>query len=300
MGRVVVFGSINRDLVVQVAHLPRPGETVSGTFFSEFPGGKGANQAVAARRMGADVRLVGAIGGDGFGVAMRAFLAAEQIDLSALAVLEGVPTGIAMIGVEQSGENAIIVVAGANAQVKASQMDGADVQAGDVLVSQFEVPMNEIVAAFTRARAAGATTLLNPAPMQAIPAALLALCDFIVLNETELASASGFDVANLEEAEAAMTALRARPSCDHLTLITTLGKDGCLALGPQGRYRIEGKSVKAVDTTGAGDCFVGALAAGLSEAMPLEAALLRANRAASLSVTRPGAASSMPRRDEIE
>ena len=300
MGRVVVLGSINRDLVVRVAHLPRPGETVSGSSFAEFPGGKGANQAVAARRMGANVALVGAVGRDGFGEAMRAFLKAELIDLSALAVLEVVPTGIAMIGVEQSGENAIIVVAGANAAVKASQIDWVSLHTGDILVSQFEVPPGEIIAAFEKGRAKGVTTVLNPAPIQDIPTELLALCDFIVFNETELASTCDQNVVHVEDAEAAMQVLRARPSCDHLTLITTLGKDGCLAIGPMGRHRIEGINVNAVDTTGAGDCFVGALAAGLSEGMPLEAALKRANIAASLSVTRPGAAASMPYRPEVK
>ena len=295
MGRVVVFGSINRDLVVRVSRFPLPGETLSGDDFAEFPGGKGANQAVAACRLGADTILIGMTGSDGFGQSMRAFLGAEGLDTAHIGTAGDIATGIALITVEATGENTVIVVPGANHHVRSAQLDDIRLTPDDLLVTQFEIPLGETKAALRSARAAGARTLLNPAPMQDIPADMLELCDFLVLNETELATVSGVErISTPVDAEAAMQHLRARPDCSALTLIVTLGADGCLAQGPQGRMRISGQAVDVVDTTGAGDCFVGALAAGLSMNMPLEHALHQANRAAARSVTRLGAASSMP------
>jgi ribokinase len=300
MGRVVVFGSINRDLVIDVPAIPRPGETLIGGNLREFPGGKGANQTVAARRMGADVALVGAVGRDGFGASMRAFLAGEGIDLSALAEIAGEATGIATIHVDGNGENAIVVASGANRAVNAGMLAAAGLAAGDCLVCQFEIPLEETVAAFAMAKAAGAITLLNPAPMLPFPEALWPLCDIVVLNEVELAMATGSDFLTEEKAmEVAMHALLARPECSALTLVATLGKDGALSLGARGRHRVAGQPVRPVDTTGAGDCFVGALAAGLAERLGFADALGRANRAAAISVTRPGAAASMPYRFEL-
>jgi ribokinase len=300
MGRVLVLGSINRDLVIGVAAHPRPGETVSGTDIQQFPGGKGANQAVAARRAGATSLLIGAMGADGFGAAMRDFLVDENIGLTHVKTLPDVPTGIAVILVDQGGENTVTVAPGANAALTPDDLVGVVFQPGDHVVAQFEVPEAFIMAGFAAARAAGATTIFNPAPMKALSPALLALCDIVVLNETELESATGrADLITPGAIEAAARSLSASASASPSTVIVTLGAKGCIAVQAGGITAVAGEAVQAVDTTGAGDCFVGVLAAGLAEGLALEAALRRANRAAAISVTRHGAAVSMPHRVEF-
>lgn len=301
MGRVLVLGSINRDLVLAVDAHPRPGETVSGSDIAEFPGGKGANQAVAAVRAGAETRLVGASGHDGFGASMRAFLAGEGIDLSRVATVLDRPTGIAVILVDRNAENTVTVSPGANMALTAADADTIDFHPGDLVVSQFEVPEAFIRAGFVRARKAMATTLFNPAPMKGLTPDLLALCDILVLNETELGAASGRnDLVSRDDIEAAARSLARQSLGDGRTIIVTLGAKGCLAVHPGGVLTIPGRAVAARDTTGAGDCFVGVLAAGLAEGRALEEALERANRAAAISVTRAGAATSMPFRAELD
>lgn len=296
MGRVLVLGSINRDLVLAVDAHPRPGETVSGSDIREFPGGKGANQAVAACRAGAETLLVGAVGTDGFGASMRAFLAGEGVDLTGVITVPDHPTGIAVILVDRNAENTVTIAPGANLALGAVDAGKVAFQPGDLVVSQFEVPEDFIRAGFTRARAAGAVTIFNPAPMKELSPALLALCDLVVLNETELEAASGLaDLVEPREIEAA-----ARRIGEGRTIIVTLGAKGCLAVHSGGVITLPGRAVPAADTTGAGDCFVGVLAAGLAEGRTLQAALDRANRAAAISVTRAGAATSMPSRDEID
>lgn len=301
MGRVLVLGSINRDLVIGVVAHPRPGETVSGTNVQEFPGGKGANQAVAARRAGVTSLLVGATGADGFGAAMRVFLSGEGIDLTSVKTLPEVPTGIAVILVDQNAENTVTVVPGANAALTPADLAGVTFQPGDHVVSQFEVPEAFIMAGFAAARAAGATTIFNPAPMKTLSPALLALCDIIILNETELEGATGrADLTTPDAIEAAARSLATgTPAARPRTIVVTLGSKGCIAVHAGGVTSVTGEAVCAVDTTGAGDCFVGVLAAGLAEGLALETALRRANRAAAISVTRHGAASSMPLRAEF-
>jgi ribokinase len=296
MGRVLVLGSINRDLVLAVAAHPRPGETVSGSDIREFPGGKGANQAVAARRAGAETLLVGALGADGFGTSMRAFLAGEAIDLTGVITVPDRPTGIAVILVDRNAENTVTIAPGANLALGAGNAESIAFRPGDLVVSQFEVPEPFIRAGFASARAAGATTIFNPAPMKVLSPEILGLCDIVVLNETELEAASGLaDLTEPREIEAA-----ARHIGEGRTIIVTLGAKGCLAVHPGGVFPVPGRVVPAVDTTGAGDCFVGVLAASLADGLSLEAALDRANRAAAISVTRAGAATSMPSRDELD
>ncbi len=296
MGRVVVFGSINRDLVVSVANHPRPGETVSGENLREFPGGKGANQAVAARRAGAETVLVGAIGDDSFGAAMRAFLDGEALDLSALRLVAGVPTGIALIALDALGENSIIVVPGANAVLEPRDTEALRMTPSDCVLAQFEVPEAFIEAGFRKARAAGARTILNPAPMKALMPSLLALTDILVLNETELEGASGRTDLRTENEIIAAAQCLAGPD---RAVIVTLGPRGALAVTAEGIIRIDGERVDVVDTTGAGDCFVGNLAAGLARDLTLAEAMHRAGRAAAISVTRAGAATSMPYAREL-
>lgn len=297
MARVVVLGSINRDLVFSVPHHVRPGETLSATGLTEFPGGKGANQAVASARAGARTALVGAIGNDGFGAAMAAFLTDHGIDLSAVHRREGIPTGIAAIAVDAAGQNSIIVVPGANASLTAADAESVTIGRGDVVVAPFEVPDAFIRRGFERARAAGALTLLNPAPMRQHDPDLLALTDILVLNETEFAEVTG---ATTVPDAAALPGAVANALPAVTTLVLTLGPDGALVRHAGGLLPIPGRRVDVVDTTGAGDCFVGVLAASLVSGWPLPKALDRANRAASISVTRKGAGTSMPAAPEID
>ncbi|HRE22078.1 MAG TPA: ribokinase [Rhabdaerophilum sp.] len=295
MGGVVVLGSINRDLVVSVANHPRPGETVAGKNLREFPGGKGANQAVAARRAGVGTALVGAIGKDGFGTAMREFLAGEAIDLAALRIADELPTGIALITLDARGENSIVVVSGANAAL--TPADAAfPIAAGDCVLAQFEVPDAFIEAGFRKARKARARTLLNPAPMKPLAPSLLALTDILVLNETELELAS--DRKTLQADDDIIAAARVLAGSERIVIVT-LGAHGALGVTQDEIIRLEGERVDVVDTTGAGDCFVGNLAAGLATGMTLGGAMRRAGRAAAISVTRAGAAASMPYAHEL-
>jgi ribokinase len=291
MPRVVVLGSVNRDLVFSVRHHVRPGETLAATGLAEFPGGKGANQAVASARAGANTVLVGAIGGDGFGQAMSAFLGGEGIDLAHLVIRKDAPTGMAAIAVDAAGQNSIIIVPGANASLEAADAEAVSLAAGDVVVAPFEVPDAFIRRGFERARAAGARTLLNPAPMRVHDPALLDLTDCLVLNETEFAEVTGSD----DVTPAAL--LAALPGIE--TVILTLGPEGALVRHAGVLTRVSGHRVDVVDTTGAGDCFVGVLAASLAAGVPLQPALQRANRGAAISVTRKGAGSSMPSAAEI-
>lgn len=299
MGRVVVLGSINRDLVLRVEAHPRPGETVAAGDLEEYPGGKGANQAVAARRAGAAVLLAGAVGDDGHGRAMLEFLNMERIGLDHVKVIEGRPTGIAVIAVDSRAENAILVSAGANAAPQPADAAAIQFQAGDIAVGQFEVPEPFLRAGFAAARAAGGRTLLNPAPMRAIAPDLLALVDILVLNETELQSATGLPAEVLSD-EAAIAAASTGLAASSRIVVVTLGARGVLAIHSQSAVRLPGRPAAAVDTTGAGDCFTGVLAASLAAGQDLAAALDRANRAAAISVTRRGAASSMPLQHELD
>lgn len=296
-GRVVVLGSVNRDLVLSVPRYPKPGETQAATALSEFPGGKGANQAVASARAGAPTSLAGAIGADRFGAAMQEFLSGEGIDLSALALRLDHPTGLAVIAVDATGQNSIIVVPGANAALDAGDAAALEIRPGDLVIAPFEVPDGFLLEGFRKARKAGARTLLNPAPMRAHDPALIGLTDILVLNETEFAQLIG--APDLPEGLALAAALAV--ALPHIpVLVLTRGPDGVLVRDHGHIRAMPGHRVAARDTTGAGDCFVGVLAALLALGLDLDAALSRANRAAAISVTRDGAGASMPKAAEIE
>jgi ribokinase len=298
MGRVLVAGSINMDVVARATRFPRVGETVPGEAAAFFPGGKGANQAVAAARSGADTALVGRLGDDAFGRELQAFLAAQRIDLRHVTTTARVHTGTAIITV-CDGDNTIVVVPGANGAVDAADVGAPTLAAGDVLVSQLEIPAPAIAAFFQRGRAAGARTILNPAPAIAAGRGLLALADIAVLNETEL----GFFTTSDIGADAALDQVVARVrglqrDMDQIVCVT-LGRRGAIALVDGVVRTVMGRSVAAVDTTGAGDCFVGALAARLAAGAEIGAALEYANVAASICVQRMGAGPSMPTHDEV-
>jgi len=285
-GRVTVVGALNMDLVVGVPELPRRGQTVLGGNLQRLPGGKGANQAVAARRAGAEVRMVGAIGDDADGRTLVATLRAEGIDVSDVS-LSDAPTGAALICVDPNGENQIAVAAGANGALLpvSDAVVGADV----VLVS-LEVPMTTVVAMARGGHAAGAQIVINPAPAQPLPPALLELSPVLVPNEHELAALAG--VHELAGAAAAVRRAGAGP------VVVTRGSRGC-ALFDGTRHDIAAAPSQAVDTTGAGDTFCGVLAAWLADGASLRDAARAANVAAALSIRRIGAQSAMPTRAEI-
>ena len=298
MGRVVVAGSINMDVVALAERHPRVGETVAGTSVKYFPGGKGANQAVSAAKLGAQTLLIGRLGSDAFGAELRAFLASQGVDLSAVTETADAHSGTAIITLADA-DNTIVVIPGANGMVGADDVAGAALTKGDVAVSQFEIPLPTIAAFFARARAAGATTILNPAPMRAFDRALHDLVDILVLNETELGLLAKAELHESDEPARFADVARSVLTRPDQIVCVTLGKRGALALIDGVPLLVPGRVVKAVDTTGAGDCFVGALAAQLAQGTPLREALGFANIAASICVQRMGASPSMPTRAEV-
>ncbi|MBH5388286.1 ribokinase [Bradyrhizobium diversitatis] len=298
MGRVFVAGSINMDVVATADRHPRVGETVAGRQVLYFPGGKGANQAVAASRLGARTTLIGRLGKDSFGGELKAFLGGQGIDLGYVKDTAEAHTGTAIITVAEA-DNTIVVIPGANGLVGADDVEVVPLLAGDVAVSQFEIPLLTIAAFFRRARAAGATTVLNPAPAQAMSRELLALVDILVLNETELGFLAGSGLSENDEATRIIAVARQLQAREDQTICVTLGKRGVLALAGREDIAVPGRVVRALDTTGAGDCFVGALAAQLADDVPLRTALAFANAAASISVQRMGAGPSMPTAAEV-
>jgi ribokinase len=298
MGRVFVAGSINMDVVTTADRHPRVGETVVGNAVLYFPGGKGANQAVAAAKLGAPVTLISRVGADAFGQELKAFLAAQTIDLSFVKDTAGAHTGTAIITIANA-DNTIVVVPGANALVSAEDVSTPVLAKGDVAVSQFEIPLPAITAFFRRARAAGATTILNPAPAMQFGAELLDLVDILILNETELGFLTGTELRDTDDNAKFVDAARSLQTDEDQVVCVTLGRRGIVALIDGRQHTDLGRVVKAVDSTGAGDCFVGAVAALLADGQPLRGALGYANVAASICVQRMGAAPSMPSVAEV-
>ncbi|MBR0743319.1 ribokinase [Bradyrhizobium japonicum] len=297
MGRVFIAGSINMDVVATADRHPKVGETVAGRQVLYFPGGKGANQAVAASRLGVKTTLIGRLGKDSFGAELKAFLGAQGIDLGSVRDAD-THSGTAIITVAAS-DNTIVVIPGSNALVGADDVADVPLAKGDVAVSQFEIPLPTIAAFFQRAHSAGATTLLNPAPAQKMSAELLALVDILVLNETELGFLAGVELAEEDTAARIIEVARKLQARADQTICITLGKRGVLALAGREEFAVPGRAVKAIDTTGAGDCFVGALASQLASGVQLRAALAFANAAASISVQQMGAGPSMPTAAEV-
>ncbi|POF34429.1 ribokinase [Roseibium marinum] len=290
---ITVFGSINLDLVVSVPRLPKAGETVSGPDHQSFAGGKGANQALAACRAGAAVKMVGAVGRDDFAGPALANLREAGIDLSDVRELDGA-TGLALIGIDPSGENQIIVASGTNARVKADWLEGC-LTDGHILMLQGEAPYEEIMRAMGLARGAGASVFWNPAPVPSCdPGAGLEAVNTLVVNESEAAQLAG----RLGIAGGAETFLDSVVGPAR-TVVVTLGSDGVVAAKGKDRFRFASPSVEAVDTTGAGDAFCGALAAALDLGLPFERALREGVAAGALACTVTGAQSSAPMKADI-
>jgi ribokinase len=299
MGRVFVAGGINMDVVATAARHPRIGETVAGNAVLYFPGGKGANQAVAAAKLGASTTLIGRLGKDAFGDELKAFLAAQGVDLSFVQQTSEAHTGTALITIANA-DNTIVVISGANALVSTADVSGVAFAKGDIAVSQFEIPLASISAFLNRARAAGATTILNPAPAIEVERDLLDLADILVLNESELGLLAKTELRDTDAAAVFIEAARSLQTRKEKTICVTLGRRGALALVEGKTLIIPGHTVEALDTTGAGDCFVGAVAAQLAGGKSIREALQYANAAGSICVQRMGAAPSMPTAAEVE
>lgn len=279
------------DFVVQVHDLPKPGQTILGDKFQTIPGGKGANQAVAAGKLAGlktTVAMAGCVGMDSSGEQLKASLASAGVDIAAVQTLDG-PSGIALISIDRNGQNSIIVAPGANAKFQAESVyDGAA-----YALFQLETPLDQVETALQFARKSGAVTILDPAPAQPLAQSLLEQIDILTPNETEAAAFAG-DSANPDEIANRILGMGPR------SVVLKLGAEGCFYSDGRIRLRVDGIAVKACDTVAAGDCFNGALAVALAEGTDIETALRFANAAAAISVTRPGAQPSMPSREEVE
>jgi ribokinase len=288
MPSVVVVGSVNADLVVSVAELPRAGETVTGGIFARHGGGKGANQAVAAARAGAQVTLVAAVGADDLGDEALRELAAEGIDVAAVVRLDGVPTGVAAIVVDAKGENFVAVASGANAELDVATVEAAMPPGDGVVLLGHEIPEAAVVAGIRAARAAGRSVVLNPAPARRLADDL----DGVILTPNSHEALALTGEADVEAAARALVERTGAP------VLVTLGAEGALLLDG-GAERLPAPAVDVVDTTGAGDAVNGALAAELAAGRPLREAARFAMTAAALSTRAAGARAGMPRRDDV-
>jgi ribokinase len=300
--RVCVLGSINMDVVVRVARFPARGETVPGLSCDLSPGGKGANQAIAAANMGVPVDLIGALGTDEFGRLLGAYLAESGVNVDSVARVSG-PSGTAVVMVDAGGQNQIIVTPGANELIPHEAVESYFRHRGVPVrhvVAQFEVPLGLIEYAFGKAKELGATTVLNPAPAGPLPHALIGVTDVIVLNEVELPQAAGLVGTVASPDDAAAAAARWSGLIGGKTVVVTLGGQGIVAVDGGRVIRQPAPAVdRVVDTTGAGDCFCGALVAFLHKGYPLEESLRFAQRAAAQSVQRPGASPSFPKLPDL-
>jgi ribokinase len=299
VSRVLVVGSANVDFTVALTRLPQPGETVSEGTLLVARGGKGANQAVAARRLGAEVRLLGCVGDDVSGREVRQALAAEGIGVDGVSATTDAATGTALIVVDAEGRNQIAVAPGANRRLSASDVDrrADDFAWAEVVVCSLEVPLAATRRALERARERGALTILNPAPLPDRGLDFLALADYVTPNEGEAARLTGLSLTGPDDAAPIADAIRAL-GARHAVL--TLGAGGALARGPDGGCHAAGFAITAVDTTGAGDAFNGALAVALAARRELADALRFANAAAALACTRRGAQPAMPTLTQVE
>ncbi len=297
--KIVVVGSTNLDMVVRTSHIPRPGETVMGEQFRMIPGGKGANQAVAAARMGAEVTFIARVGGSSFGDQAVALFRDEGIRTDFVVRDAEVEHGIALILVDPNGENAIAVAPGANARLTPEDVERAETAIAecDAVLLQLEVPLETVERAVEVAKRHGKLVVLNPAPYLAVPDRVLAQVDVLTPNETEAEMLLGGGEAGLAGVAATAEELLRRGVG---SVIVTLGREGVFVVTPEAQFHLPGKHVKAVDTTAAGDAFSGALATLLAEGAEFRQAVRAAVCASALTVTREGAQTSLPTRQEVE
>jgi ribokinase len=301
MARIAVVGSLNMDLVARVTSLPTIGETVGEARFMAVPGGKGANQAVAAARLGAEVVLIGRVGRDGYGVELRRGLAADGVDATHVVDDPHLPTGVAMIAVDARGQNTIIVAPGANANLSPADVmaASASIEAADVLLLQFETPIDASIEAARLARAAGVRVILNPAPARDVPPALASLVDWIVPNETEAALVLRHPMVSISD-DPGDAAIALRLETGVANILITMGEHGALLATPEQVIALPAPPVAVVDTVAAGDAFIAGFAVALSEGLDLEAALRMGLAAGSLACTIAGAQPALPTRAALE
>ncbi|UZJ58630.1 ribokinase [Pseudomonas sp. KU26590] len=298
--KVVIVGSLNMDLVTRAPRLPRAGETLAGQSFVTVPGGKGANQAVAAARLGASVAMVGCVGDDAYGEQLRTALLAEGIDCQAVIRIDGESTGVALIVVDDSSQNAIVIVAGGNGHVTASVVDSFDalLSQAEVIICQLEVPLDTVGHVLKRGHELGKTVILNPAPASGpLPAEWFAWIDYLIPNESEATALTGLPVDSTASADAAASALLAAGVSK---VIVTLGEQGALFASKSRSEHFPAPKVQPVDTTAAGDTFVGGFAAALADGKSESDAIRFGQIAAALSVTRSGAQPSIPTFAEVQ
>lgn len=295
--RILVIGSSNTDMTARTETLPLPGQTLLGGEFTSGPGGKGANQAVAAVRLGGEAALVCKVGKDSFGDDAVRHYAGEGLDTS-LVLRSDKPSGVALINVDAKGENAIVVAPGANMDWTEEDIDSIApaIRSAGILLMQLEIPVPSVLKAARIAHEAGVTVVLNPAPYAPVPEELFRYVDLFIPNETELSCYAGIPVNDLESAKKAAVIMIGKGV---RKIIVTLGSKGSLITDGVTEFRVEPVWVEPVDTTAAGDTYCGALCVGLSEGMSLEEAAAFASRASAISVTRPGAQNSMPYRSEM-
>lgn len=297
---VVVVGSLNMDLVTRAERLPQAGETLAGESFATVPGGKGANQAVAAARLGAQVAMIGCVGADAYGVQLRQALLDEGIDCQGVSTAAGVSSGVALIVVDASSQNAIVIVAGGNGQLLPASVQRFDalLQAADVIICQLEVPQTTVAYTLARGRALGKTVILNPAPATGqLPADWFGSIDYLVPNESEASALTGLAVTSLDSAKVAASQLLALGVGK---VIITLGAQGALFADGQAFAHFPAPVVQPLDTTAAGDTFVGGFAAALAAGRSEPEAIAFGQQAAAISVTRAGAQPSIPYMNEVQ
>lgn len=296
MNQILVVGSLNADLVVRAPRFPQPGETISGDDLNIIPGGKGANQAVAAARLGANVSLLGRVGKDNFGDFLLENLKQNKVD-STLIQRDDSSTGTAIIVVDASGQNSIVLSAGANGNVSIADVDNIPFTNYQLLLLQLEIPLPTVLRAAQRAKENNARVVLNPAPAKELPDELIALADFIIPNETELSLLTKQKVSDMASAESAAKNLLRRGAKN---VIVTLGGKGALIVNTETCKQVDTYQVNVVDTTAAGDAFIGGLATSLLENKPLEDAVRFGCACGALAVTKFGAQPSLPTKEAVE
>jgi ribokinase len=296
MADILVIGSLNADLVVRTPHFPAPGETIQGADLVIIPGGKGANQAVAAARLGASVAMIGCVGADAFGATLIENLKQNHIDATGVLRDGAAATGTAIIIVDSNGENSIVLSPGANGKVSHREIESGAMADAKLLLLQLEIPMEAVLHSARLAKDNGVRVILNPAPAREIPDELLEIADYLVPNETELGLLAGTTITDKDSLEAAAGSLVARGATN---VIVTLGEKGAMIVNKSGNEYVTSFSVKPVDTTGAGDAFIGGMASLLMQHKSLKDAVKYGCACGALATTKFGAQPSLPTAHEV-